>query len=231
MNRGAIAAAMLACLACLAAGASPTRAEDQAPAATRAADAEPGPPRPPRDFPSFRFALVGAYRGLYDLSVLGGGASVSVGGAGEQTGNVSLRVLDGRTLGGLAVIDGALDATGERVLLDHVIIGAGGGIGFFQVTRATGGFIQSVGLKAYVRLGYRGGLAWRPILHARLRLRAAERPDGGVGPDGVDWLRAVADERRIPPVLSGGSVDQRPRQAGLTTLADRTGGERRAEGR
>jgi hypothetical protein len=107
---------------------------------------------------------VGDYRGLYDLSVLGGGASISVGSAGDRSGNVSLRVLDGRTLGGLNVVDGALDATGESVLLGHLILGAGGGVGFFQVTRATGGFIQSIGLEAYVRLGYRFGQQHAPFL-------------------------------------------------------------------
>ena len=77
-----------------------------------------------------RVALVGGYRSLFDLDVLGGGLQLSYGSDAPISGQANLRILGGRTLGGL---DGAA----------------------FSVTRATnGGAIVSFGPEGVVRLGY-----------------------------------------------------------------------------
>jgi len=45
-------------------------------------------------------ALVGGYRRLYDLEGLGGGVQLSYGSDAPVSGQVNLRMLEGRTLGG-----------------------------------------------------------------------------------------------------------------------------------
>jgi hypothetical protein len=41
-----------------------------------------------------RVAVTGMYRSLFDLSVLGGGVTLSVGGDGDRSGQINLRLLD-----------------------------------------------------------------------------------------------------------------------------------------
>jgi hypothetical protein len=113
-------------------------------------------PDDPRSHIQARVALTGEYRSLYDLSVLGGGVTLSVGGDGDKSGQVNLRLVDGRTVGGLHVLDMGLGGSAEFVVTGGLLVGLGGGLALFGVQRATDGSqILSVGPELYGRIGYR----------------------------------------------------------------------------
>jgi hypothetical protein len=136
---------------------TPTTPPTPAPEATapeRGDDAVESPPPSWRAL-VLRLGAVGAYRGLYDLNVLGGGVALSIGGESQTVGgHGNLRVIDGRTPAGLHVFEWALTGTVEwRV--DNVRLGFGGGWTYFGVQRATdGSWVQSLGPVALLRGGY-----------------------------------------------------------------------------
>ncbi|HEY3819153.1 MAG TPA: hypothetical protein VGL81_18420 [Polyangiaceae bacterium] len=121
---------------------------------------ETPPPEPKPDTPGAshgvaRVALVDAYRGLYDLDVLGGGVQLSYGSDAPVSGQVNLRMLGGRTLGGLDVFEVSTSGMVEFGTRIGLRFGLGAGIAAFDVTRATNGNgILSIGPEGIVRLGY-----------------------------------------------------------------------------
>jgi hypothetical protein len=139
---------------------------DQDTAATERGDDEGGT----RSTQSSRHAVVrvgalGAYRGLYDLSILGGGLALSIGGEGSSLGgHANLHFLDGRSTAGLQVFEWGVTGTIEwRV--DSVRMGLGGGWTYFGVQRKTdGSYLQSFGPVALLRAGYEFGDRSAPFI-------------------------------------------------------------------
>jgi hypothetical protein len=102
-----------------------------------------------------RAGALGAYRGLYDLSILGGGLALSIGGEGPSVGgHANLHFIDGRSTAGLSVFEWGVTGTVEW-RIDSVRMGLGGGWTYFGVQRKTdGSMLQSVGPVALLRAGY-----------------------------------------------------------------------------
>ena len=152
MKRGLLTPLVVAWLATLA---TQAHADPGAPQDEPSSD-PPLRPDDPRSHMQARLALVGEYRSLFDLSVLGGGVLLSVGGDGAQSGQINLRLASGRTLGGLSVGDIGLGGSAEFVLTGGLLVGLGGGLAAFGVERATDGSeIISLGPELYGRIGYR----------------------------------------------------------------------------
>jgi hypothetical protein len=102
-----------------------------------------------------RVGTIGAYRGLFDLRILGGGLAVSIGGESQTIGgHANMYLLKAQSAAGLQVVEWGLSGTAEwRV--DNVRLGLGGGWTYFGVQRATdGSFLQSFGPMALLRAGY-----------------------------------------------------------------------------
>jgi len=104
---------------------------------------------------SIRAGAVGAYRSLYDLSILGAGASLSIGGGDKgREGYGGLRYVEARTSAGLTVREIGALGTVEWKWRD-LRAGVGGGVVGVDVVRATNGNdIRSVGPSALVLVGY-----------------------------------------------------------------------------
>jgi hypothetical protein len=94
-----------------------------------------------------RLGIVGAYRRLYDLDILGMGPQLSLG--FERDGATvlfNLRFIDARTGAGLVVYETTGDFSVEGKLAEGWRAGVGIGTTFLSVTRATsGGPLQSLG--------------------------------------------------------------------------------------
>jgi hypothetical protein len=152
VKRAIVASIVIAWAAALA---TEARADGDPPGDEPSSD-PPLRPDDPRSHIQARVALTGEYRSLYDLSVLGGGVTLSVGGDGDKSGQVNLRLVDGRTVGGLHVLDMGLGGSAEFVVTGGLLVGLGGGLALFGVQRATDGSqILSVGPELYGRIGYR----------------------------------------------------------------------------
>jgi len=145
---------------------APARADDvETPAA--AAQPEPSTSPAPRRFDTrFRLALLGDYRGVADLSAFGGGIGLSLGRANDdRAGQLELRALTGRTVGGLTTFELGVGASGERQIADGFFLGVGAGAAVFGVQRATdGSLLLSLGPEAYARAGYRFGAHDAPFV-------------------------------------------------------------------
>ena len=152
LNRAFVAPLVVAWLATLA---TQAHADPDAPGDEPSSD-PPLRPDDPRSHIQARVAMTGMYRSLYDLSVLGGGVTLSVGGDGDRSGQINLRLLDGRTMGGLHVMDIGLGGSAEFVVTGGLLVGLGGGLALFGLRRATDGSdILSVGPELYGRVGHR----------------------------------------------------------------------------
>jgi hypothetical protein len=154
MKHEIVAALVVACLATLAtrAHADPDVAKDP-------------PTGDTREHVQARVAVVGEYRSLYDLAVLGGGVVLSLGKDGDKSGQINLRIAEGRTLGGLHVLDIGLGGSAEFILTGGLFIGTGGGMALFGVERATDGSeILSFGPELYGRVGYQFARRDAPFL-------------------------------------------------------------------
>jgi hypothetical protein len=103
-----------------------------------------------------RVGIVGAYRRLYDLTVLGAGGGLALGAEGDQGGGyVNLQYVRGRTLAGLDTGELELTGTAEALMGGGWRLGGGAGLSVFGVGRATtGGSITSLGLVGIARAGY-----------------------------------------------------------------------------
>ena len=116
------------------------------------------PPPPPDAHPSHqltRVSLVAGYRGVFDLQAGGVGAALSYGGDKAVSGNFNLRILGGRTLGGLGIFELAPTGTVEFVLGEGFRAGVGAGLSVFSITRATtGDLVLSCGPTGLARFGY-----------------------------------------------------------------------------
>jgi hypothetical protein len=89
---------------------------------------------------SARVAAVGAYQGLFDLSIWGAGAAGSFGREGDRAGGFgTVRYLEARTLGGLVVREASLAGTAEWHWGHGWRAGVGGGFAVFSIVRATTG--------------------------------------------------------------------------------------------
>jgi hypothetical protein len=102
-----------------------------------------------------RVGAIGAYRGLFDLRILGGGLAASIGGESQTVGgHANMYIVKAQSAAGLQVVEWGLSGTAEwRV--DNVRLGFGGGWTYFGVQRATdGSFLQSFGPMALLRAGY-----------------------------------------------------------------------------
>lgn len=125
---------------------------------TEATEATPTPPKPEAPGASHgvaRVALVGGLRSLFDLDVLGGGVQLSYGLDAPISGQANLRMLGGRTLGGLGVFEASGTGMVEFASRVGLRFGFGAGLAAFSVTRATnGGTLLSVGPEGIARLGY-----------------------------------------------------------------------------
>jgi hypothetical protein len=120
----------------------------------RGDDADETPPQTWRAL-VLRVGAIGAYRGLYDLSILGGGLAASLGGESQSIGgHANMYILKAQSAAGLQVVEWGLSGTVEwRV--DNVRLGLGGGWTYFGVQRATdGSFLQSFGPMGLLRVGY-----------------------------------------------------------------------------
>jgi hypothetical protein len=151
----AVALVPAAVLSSRAAAAQTEPAYSQEEESTEPAPSEPKPPDPKASQGVARVSLVGGYRGLFDLSMLGGGVQLSYGSDGPVSGHANLRLFDGRTLGGLGVVELSGTAIAEFATHSGVRFGIGGGIAGFGITRATNGnLIMSCGPEGLLRLGY-----------------------------------------------------------------------------
>ena len=116
------------------------------------------PPPPPPTRPSHTvtsLSLVGGYRGFFDLQAGGVGAALSYGGDRAVSGHFNLRILGGRTLGGLGIFELAPSGTVEFALGEGFRFGLGGGFSVFSVTRATtGNLVISCGPTGLARFAY-----------------------------------------------------------------------------
>jgi hypothetical protein len=113
-----------------------------------------------------RIGAAGTYRGIYDLSVLGGGVELSLGSESGRTGHhggyANLHFFDARSIHGLPVLEVGVTCTLEWLLGGGWRLGAGAGLTFLTMQRATGGnalqhigpSIQSLGPVALGRAGY-----------------------------------------------------------------------------
>jgi len=152
VKRALLASLVLACLATLATRA---HADPAAPGDEPSSD-PPLRSDDPRSHIQARVALIGEYRSLYDLSVLGGGVMISGGGDGDKSGQFNLRLAGGRTMAGLSVVDIGVGGSAEFVVTGGFLVGLGGGLAVFGVQRATDGTeLLSVGPELYARTGYR----------------------------------------------------------------------------
>ena len=145
MKREIVAALVVACLATFAtlAHADPDVAQDP-------------PTGDTREHVQARVAVVGEYRSLYDLKL---------GKDGDKSGQVNLRIAEGRTVGGLHVLDIGLGGSAEFILTGGLFIGTGGGMALFGVERATDGSeILSLGPELYGRVGYQFARRDAPFL-------------------------------------------------------------------
>ncbi len=108
-----------------------------------------------------RLSVVGAYRGLWDLSLAGGGLELSVGGEFHRVGVfVNGRFIDMRTADGLVALEGTLSVTFEASVGAGFRLGAGMGGTYLTVERATAASpLQSVGPMLLGRVGYDFGSA------------------------------------------------------------------------
>jgi hypothetical protein len=147
--------------------AAPARAQDdELPQGAPREPAEEAPPSEPKveePAPSHtqtRFSVVGAYRGVYDLGLGGGGIDFSFGGDYPVSGAFELRILGGRSMGGLGF--------GDVAAMGSMMARPGGGLrlGFalgleaMMIARATNGDLMSGGgLTGLFRLGYDFGRA------------------------------------------------------------------------
>jgi len=132
-------------------------AQDAPPPPPAPVEAAPpsSPPAPPRPLGGPSLAVVGGYRGLYDLSILGAGLMFSYGSSGALSGNFNLRAIGGRTYGGLGVFEAATSGTVEYATRSGFRVGGGLGLALFTINRATTGTpIVSFGPEALLRVGY-----------------------------------------------------------------------------
>ncbi|HEY6460019.1 MAG TPA: hypothetical protein VIY73_07695 [Polyangiaceae bacterium] len=136
-----------------------------------------------------RFSAVGAYRGIYDVGLAGGGIDLAIGGDYPLSGAFELRILGGRSLGGLGFADVAAMGSVMARLGGGPRIGFAVGVETLMIARATtGDLMGSGGLTGLMRLGYdfgrgkqgffaegdatflyMGTLAWGPTLGAGYR--------------------------------------------------------------
>ncbi|HEY1694413.1 MAG TPA: hypothetical protein VGG39_19725 [Polyangiaceae bacterium] len=102
-----------------------------------------------------RFSVVGAYRGVYDLGLGGGGIDFSFGGDYPVSGAFELRILYGRSIGGLGFGDVAAMGSMMARLGGGVRLGFALGLEAMMIARATNGDLMSGGgLTGLFRLGY-----------------------------------------------------------------------------
>jgi hypothetical protein len=150
-------------------------------AGAEADDQAPGQHDDARMDPSFargqlagRFAVVGAYRGLYDLSLTGGGLELSVGTESKPFGVfVNGRFIDMRTAAGLVALEGNLSVTFEGSVGPGFRLGAGVGGTYLAVERATSGSpLQSFGPMFLGRVGYDFGDAPNVFVLADLEVQS-----------------------------------------------------------
>jgi hypothetical protein len=129
----------------------PTEAPSQVPTEAPSPEEPPSPPRAT----VFRIAAEGAYRPLFDLTVLGGGIELSLGREGERHGGyVNLHGVLGRTAAGLPVLEIGLTGTYE-VHFGGLRFGVGGGMNLLNLDRASNGSdVNSAGLTTLFRVGY-----------------------------------------------------------------------------
>jgi hypothetical protein len=129
----------------------PTEVRSDTPTEAPSTDDLVSPPRAA----AFRMGAAGAYRRLFDLSILGGGLALSVGSArARHEGYMNLQLLFGRTLAGLRVTEVGWTGTYE-VHFGGLRFGPGGGINFLSIVRATGGgTLISAGFTTLFRVGY-----------------------------------------------------------------------------
>ncbi len=161
-----------------------------APAPSAQDDAGPGPIAT-RCHDVGRLSVVGTYRGLWGLSLAGGGVELSIGGETKSfTVFVNGRFIDMRTADGLVALEGTLSVTFEESVGAGFRLGAGLGGTYLTVERATSGSpLQSLGPMVLGRLWYdfgdapnlfllgdlegqlqaSGAFVWGPTLQAGLR--------------------------------------------------------------
>ena len=103
-----------------------------------------------------RLGAVASYRGLYDLSLYGGGLALAVGGELPHFAVLlNARFIDARSGGGLVSLEGNLAASLEARLDPGFRIGGGFGGTYLRVNRATdGGALESWGPMIFARVGY-----------------------------------------------------------------------------
>ena len=135
---------------------------------------EPRQPAPPaRDddaSPStttLSLALVGSYRNVYDLSLVGGGGALRIEGTGPFAAGFDAQFFAGRSLGGLSFTDSRAMATIGGLIAPGLRLGGGLGVDVVTITRATDGtLLTSLGAAVMARIQYdfeRGG---GPFLNA-----------------------------------------------------------------
>lgn len=176
------AAGSIALALALAAGARSAGADQQDPdqewtAPSAASEPEPEPaPKPKGSTLVTRAALMGAYRGIHDLSAFAGGLGVSIGSETPNGGAYfNAHGMVGSTMAGLRVFDFGATVTGE-LHTQGLRFGGGGGASYFGVRRATtGAILGSVGPMALICLGYDFGESPGPwvLLDLEGQLQAA----------------------------------------------------------
>jgi hypothetical protein len=121
-------------------------------------EAPPSEPAPSDNRPSHsvtRLSVVAGYRGLFDLQVAGAGVALSYGGAAPVSGHFNLRLMGGRTLGGLGIFELAPSGTVEFALGEGFRFGLGAGLSLFTISRATNGnLVGSCGPTGLARVAY-----------------------------------------------------------------------------
>ena len=119
-----------------------------------------------------RLGAVASYRGLYDLSMLGGGLALSVGFETDRGAIMfNVRFIDARTLAGLEVLTAGGSVTLEWRLSPGWRVGGGIGTEYMDVHRATGPQdLQSMGPLLLARAVY--DFDSRPNVYVLLDLEA-----------------------------------------------------------
>jgi hypothetical protein len=124
----------------------------------------PPPPAPPASPPdgapapshtAMHLSALGSYRSVFDIGLAGGGAAISIGGDYPLSGAFELRILGGRTLGGLAFADIAALGTAMARVGGGFELGLGIGLESLAFVRATNGdLLDSGGLAGLLRVRY-----------------------------------------------------------------------------
>ena len=127
-----------------------------------------------------RLGAVASYRGLYDLSILGGGLALSLGPETDRGALMfNLRFIDARTLGGLDVLAAGGSVTLEWRLSSSWRVGGGVGAEYLDVHRATSPRdLQSMGPMVLARVAW--DLGDRPNLYVLADFEAQLQATGAI---------------------------------------------------